>query len=121
MSDIKLTRGDDLTFDIYVTRGNPEVPVILTGAKIYFTIKKTTRDDDADALIEKNSTDNPTECRVLDDIAGIIRVHVPGSETDDLPVSYLPYDVQVKEADGNIVTPEKGFVEVERDSTITTS
>lgn len=123
--DIDVTSGDHLTFDVYNTRFNEitqtDEPVNLTGAKIWFTVKRTKRDADVDALILKDSVTNPTKVRVVGDpLDGIIRISLDPSDTDSLKGS-LPYDVQVKESDGTITTIIKGYLQVSEDITISTA
>lgn len=120
--DIKVVRGDSCTFDVYATRFNPttgnDEPISLAGAKMWFTCKLETRDTDTSALIRLNSADHPAQVRSISDPAGQIRVSLLPADTDGLPVSYLPYDVQLRESDGTVTTIVKGSIEVDRDRTI---
>jgi hypothetical protein len=115
--DLKMTRGDTLTFDVYATRA--EAAINLAGAKAWFYVKKETRDSDDDAVISYDTVADPLGIRVVDAALGLLRVTILPAESVNLPATYLPYDVQLRESDGTITTIAKGFIEVDRDSTIT--
>jgi hypothetical protein len=115
--DLKMTRGDTLIFDIYATRG--EAAINLTGAKAWFYVKRETRDTDAAAIISYDTTADPIGIRVVDAVLGLLRVTILPADSVNLPVTYLPYDVQLREGDGTVTTIAKGSIEVDRDATIT--
>lgn len=126
MTDFAIDRGETVTFDVPVVRWNPTTeqfdPVPLSGSKAWFTIKASTRDADTSALVSYNTVDDPANIIVVGNPDnGILRVSIPDTDTDGLPQSYLPYDVQLKEADGTVTTIVKGFIAVSRDVTISTT
>lgn len=125
MTDIRVVRGDDLVFDVYATRFNEatglDEPVPLTGGKAWFTIKHSTRDLDTDAILHFNSLDDPTKVMIVNPAEGQVRIDLTPADTIDLPRSYLPFDVQIKEADGTVTTIARGSVEVDRDVTVSST
>jgi hypothetical protein len=116
MPDIRLARGDTFVFDVYATRADEAVD--LTNAKAWFTMKRNRRDADSAALIQHDSSDASTQVRIIQPLLGIVRVKIVPADTSALAPSYYPYDVQVKEADNTVSTIERGFVELDRDTTI---
>lgn len=124
MTDIRMTSGDSITFDVFVTRKDAngvDQPVNLTGAKAWFYCKKQKRDADVDALISLDTSADPLQIRFLAPATdGIIRVTLNPADTDGLASDY-PYDIQVEESDGTVTTVESGFLQVARDITVTTA
>jgi len=125
MPDIRVTRGDTLVFDVYATRFNEttelDEPIPLAGAKAWFTVKRATRDPDNQAIISVNTADDPTKILIANPAGGQIRVDLDPADTLILPKSYLPYDVQILEADGTVTTVSRGSVEVDRDTTVSST
>lgn len=117
MPDLMVVQGETYVFDVHAVRD--EVPVDLTGAKVWFTMKKNRRDVDASALVQHDSSDSSQQVRIINAVSGVIRVKLVPTDTVNLAPSYYPYDVQVKEADGTVTKLERGFVELSRTSTKT--
>lgn len=116
MKDIIATKGDTIIFDVYVTRG--EDPVDLTGGKVWFTVKRNSRDLDEDSLIYLNSAVDPAQVRIIAPATnGQIRVELEPADTVDIKDTYLPYDVQIRESDGAISTIEYGTIELRKNVT----
>lgn len=57
-----------------------DAPVVLTSAKIYFTLKDTLADADVAALLQKNSTDNPSYFTIENATLGLYTVTIPAGE-----------------------------------------
>ncbi len=55
-------------------------PVVLTGAKLYVTIKDALTDLDAAALFQKNSTDNASYFSIDSATLGLYTVEIPAGE-----------------------------------------
>lgn len=55
-------------------------PVVLTGAKIYVTIKDALADADAAALFQKNSTDNTSYFTIGSATLGLYTVEIPAGD-----------------------------------------
>src|SRR5687768_10130580 len=118
MTDIQMIKGDTTIFDVIVER--EEEVVDLTGAKAWFTAKWTTDDEDADAAIELDSVDNPSNVEITP-VEGKIRITIPASLTAELPGRWLEYDVQIKESSNVITTVQRGKLELTKQVTIATS
>lgn len=123
MSDIIMVKGDTAVFDVPITRYNPTTdeyePVSLTGAKAWFTAKRNSYEaDDTNAVIAKNSTDDPANVAMS---SNVVRVIIDPEDTEDYPDRWLVYDLQIKEADGTVTTVEYGSIEFVRDRTKATT
>jgi hypothetical protein len=124
VTDIDIMRGDTTEFDVIVTRFNAtteqDEPVSLSGAKMWFTVKHNKRDADVDAVFKIDSVTDPIKIRALGNPAdGIIRISLLDTDTDSFPGgTTLVFDVQLKEAVGTVTTVEHGYVDVDRDVTI---
>lgn len=105
--NFKLIRGDDQPFSLKFKEGG--VVKNITGWTIFFTLKKNKDDSDDDAIIKKTvSPTNPTE--------GEAEFSITDEETDDLQGIYY-YDVQTKNASGDIKTVMIGTMSFEQDIT----
>jgi len=124
VSDIQMTKGDTKSWDVFVTRENPttglDEVVDLTGAKAWLTVKKTSKDDDASALFQKDSAADPTKV-VITALTGKVRVTIDPADTESYPYRWLNYDVQVKESTGVVTTVARGKLELLSESTISTT
>lgn len=91
--DIKLIRGDTSSIDFSMPG------VDFTGAYIFFTAKPALTDDPTDSTavieVEVSSFDDPTSGRAV--------IPLSSSDTDVTPGDYY-YDIQVKKADGSILS-----------------
>ena len=77
----------------------------ITGWTIFFTVKESFSDADADAKISKDITSH------YDAAGGISKISLTSSDTDVTPGNYI-YDIQVLKDDGSIVTILIGEVKV---------
>lgn len=104
--DLKIIRGDTSSIN-FTLEG-----VDLTGSTVFFTAKAVIDDDVTDAAaaiaVEVTSHTDPT--------AGITVIPLTASDTNVTPGEYF-YDIQVKKADGTIVSIPKRKLEVFEDVT----
>lgn len=78
--------------------------------KIYFTVKKNYRDDDAEAVIKKDITDH------FEAENGKTKITLSPEDTEVIPGTYF-YDIQAKRAVNDIITVLAGKVEIKSDVT----
>jgi len=83
----------------------------ITDWTVFFTVKKSYADADDDAEISKDVTEH------YDAEGGITKIALTPDDTDVTPGKYV-YDVQVKKADGSIVTIVIGQVEIKSRVTV---
>lgn len=108
MSDnaFELSRGDDATITISIS-GEDNLPINLTGYKIFFTAKKHLTDSDDDAVLIKEINGNSE---------GIVDVNFKADETTLLrPRSYW-WDVQL-EKDGVVTSTIRQLFKIIADVT----
>jgi len=73
----------------------------ITGAKVWFSVKKGLLDADLDALIlKKNGAagGDDTQARVVDGPGGIIEIYLKPSDTEDIDAGDYWYDVVLETA-----------------------
>ena len=106
-------RGDDWEKLLKFVDKNDQ-PINITGWTIFFTLKKRKTDEDASAVIKKTITsfNNPADGEVL--------LSISASELNELLGEYY-YDIQIKKADGRILTIISGIITFETDITRRTS
>lgn len=124
MTDIQSIKGDTQGFDVFVTKynevtGEDEI-VNLTGAKAWFTAKRTSEDLDSAAIIKLDSVANPSQV-VITGVTGKVRITLAPADTVNSPVKWLEYDVQIKEVDGTVTTVQKGKLELTKNITRSTT
>lgn len=110
MNKIMLSRGDHVQIEAVFTDENGDA-VDITGATVYFTVKKKSYYTDAQAEIQKTVTtfDDPT--------SGIAYIELSPTDTDIEAGLYM-FDIQIKESDGTITSTYTGRIHVRRDITI---
>lgn len=108
MADLRIYRGDTHTYNLTFVSGGAAYD--LTDCTIYFTVKDSENDPDADALISKDVTvhTNPT--------GGLSAIVLSSTDTNIAPGSYY-YDIQLKTASDLIFTVTKGLFIVSADIT----
>lgn len=84
------TDGDDIAYD-------------LTGWTIYFTVQESSHQDDTDAVISKTITEHDAPAE------GKTTVTLTSDDTKIDPGRYV-YDVQIKNASGDVRTIMSGFL-----------
>lgn len=110
MSDaLEIIRGDDTTISATITNQDDEA-VNLTGATVFFTVKRRKTDSDADALIAKEVTSHTTPA------SGQTDIELTNEDTDIRPGAYL-YDLQVKDNEDRIISINYGTLRVKTDIT----
>jgi len=90
MSDFnwQIARGDTDFLEIEVINEDTEAPVDITGAVIYFTVKKSSSESDLEALIYKEISGH------TDSINGKSRLDILSTDTD-LPIGRYLYDLVI--------------------------
>lgn len=108
--DIDIIRGDTVSIDFTIEG------VDLTDATVFFTAKPalTNDADDSSAVIAVEVTDH------IDPTGGVTAIPLSADDTDVTPGEYY-YDIQVKKADGTIVSIPARKLEVFADVTRRTS
>lgn len=101
MAKIKLTRGDSRTINVpYLSSSGTALD--LTGATVFFTVNATdSPTDDTAAVISKTITSisNPT--------LGIATISLTNADTQNITPGEYYYDVQVKDAAGNVTSSKR--------------
>lgn len=105
-----LHAGD--SYDMGFTVERAGVPLDLTAAKVYFTVKEDEIKTDADAKLQL-TTDDAAEIEITSPTAGRFTVKFvgTGSKSTANIVGEYPYDIQVKLAAGTIITVARGVIE----------
>jgi hypothetical protein len=115
MAEVNLTmrRGDTVKLNITVTRGGSAVD--LTGASIWFTVKNAVTDADP-GVFQKTVGSGIV---VTNAAAGQAQITIANADTSAIVGSRtLLYDIQVKEAGGDITTVANGTITVSPDVTL---
>jgi hypothetical protein len=111
MAGIKnFKRGDTKPITLTFTDKNNQ-PINLTGATLWFTVKKNPLDSDADAVIQKQITNH------IDPINGISSVIITPEDTENLDTMKYYYDFQLVDPSGNVTTVLEDTFKLERDIT----
>jgi hypothetical protein len=110
VNSVSVIRGSSKTFQLTVTDQDGNV-VNLTGATIYFTVKRNIKD--VEWVIQKKSTD-VTQINITQPIDGIAQIYLQPGDTVNLdPKDYI-FDVWVVLSSGQqypVVTPTTFEVE----------
>jgi hypothetical protein len=112
---LEIPRGDTRRFQVTVT-DEAGLPVNLSGATIYFTVRKkfASSADDTDAVFQKSVGAGIT---ITDAAAGVIALVIDPADSRSLPKIVLLYDLQVITAAGDTITPALGDVAINPDVT----
>jgi len=96
-NEITMYRGDDKTITLTFTDSDGNA-IDITDYTVYFTVKNSVSDSDANAKISKDVTShtNPT--------SGITQIALTPSDTSSLNPGAYEYDIQTKDGSGNINT-----------------
>lgn len=111
MTNLVMYRGNTQRFPLTI-EDEDGTPIPLTGAKVWFTGKKSITDLDADAVF-RLTTDVGGGITVLDADAGLVVATLQPSHTTSLPVGKLTqlfYDWKIKDAAGEIRTLRTGTI-----------
>lgn len=110
--------GDDYDHKFTVERP-PGSPLNLTGAKLWFTIKRDSKETDAQAQL-LYSTDDIAEIEITNAVGGEFTIHLQSSDTGSLEGTWC-YDIKAKLAAGNIIRLARGTIEFLKCITHTTT
>jgi hypothetical protein len=119
MSTLTAIRGDDEIYELTLRQADG-TPLNLVGASLWFTIKRSAEDSDAQAVTQKTIGSGIT---VMDAAAGRADVRIAAANMAALPSKriVLAWDCQVKDANGVISTVDRGELVVEPDVTRATT
>lgn len=98
---LNFIRGDSRLISIAVLQSDGKTPFDLTGCEVFFTVNanpNNTADNDTSAIIalKNSSITNPT--------LGVATIQISNANTQDIVVGTYFYDVQLKDANGNITS-----------------
>ena len=103
-------RGDTQIYKLILKDPNGN-PIDLTGAAIWFTMKRNPNDPDANAVVQKKVTNH------IDPTNGVTEVRLEASDTANIqPATYF-FDFQYVSASGEVRTLLAGKVKVLMDIT----
>jgi len=108
LSNLEIIRGDSEPFEITLA-DEDGAPIDLTGAIIYFTVKKRKSDSDANASISKVITDHTSPEN------GESLISLTAEDTNIEPGTYF-WDIQI-DRDGDIDSVKYGILKVFSDVT----
>lgn len=101
MAKIKLTRGDSRTINVpYLSSSGTALD--LTGATVFFTVNADQNPtDDSGAVVSKTITSFSSPS------LGIATISLTNADTQNITPGEYYYDVQVKDAAGNVTSSKK--------------
>lgn len=92
-------RGDTRVINISCLQSDGVTPLNLTGAKVYFTVNSSNNPtDDSGAAFQKTTTTHTAP------LLGQTSITVTNADTQTLTPGTYYYDVQIKDATGNITS-----------------
>lgn len=105
--EISVSAGRHHTATFTLTTSTPSAgtPMDLTGASVWFTVKRDIDDEDADAKVWKRNTvagGGDSEIDVTDETGGVLDVYIVPADTEDLDGAYW-YDLVVENSSGRII------------------
>jgi len=120
MSDLAITRGDDRIFDLHVATASGTA-ADLDGVSLWFTVKEDVYDPDSHAVFQKTIGSG---INVIDEPGGYVEIVIDRTDTVNLRARYLGvplvWDVQLKDAIGEVQTVDSGTLTIDPDITHTT-
>jgi len=118
--NLKMTHGDDETFDVVVTNEKTGAAMPITGCSFWFTAKSALTDADPGVFQLKSPSDGVA---IVDEPSGTLTVTVPRAATAGLPYeqTVLEYDFQMKDASANVKTVTRGTLTIDPDVTRVTT
>lgn len=125
MAKFTFKRGDTIKLTTQILGANG-APLDLTGAKVWWTMKRSFSDLDASAIAQVttvSSTPPGGGITVTNAAEGRIAIKCPAEATSELTAATheFVYDIQVKDAVGDIATAETGEIKIEPDVTRATT
>lgn len=115
----EIVRGDGRDYAIVVKDENKAI-VDITGAKIWYTVKSSYDDLDANAEFQLD-TDTVTEIEITDAVAGEAIIYIKNIHTVNLLIRSYFFDVQIKEVGRELRTLTIGTLSIKADVTLSTS
>lgn len=109
---IRLYICKNSTSNLYITVSKEDLTRIdLTGASVYFTIKRRINDSDAVAIYQKIS---PASLSILDPTMGLVKVVISATDSLVFPDWYYEYiyDMKIKDALNKTITTSCGTIGV---------
>jgi hypothetical protein len=124
MSDVRINMylRDDRTLALTVAYDTAGTPVNLDGAKIWFTVKTKTSDEDTAAVIQKKNTaagGSDTQIKIINAAGGSVEIYLVPADTDDVDPGIYVFDVQTTLSDGKTYTVLRGRIAFKEDVTKT--
>lgn len=108
-TNLEIRRGDTRIYTLTFSIDEEALP--LTDYTVYFTVKRYSWLTDENASIVKDITDH------FDAVGGISKITLEPTDTEDLDPGIYLYDIQIKKADGAVVTILNGEFEILYDIT----
>lgn len=103
-------RGDTRVININCVLSDGVTPMNLTGAKVYFTVNpSSTPTDDSGAAFQKTTTVHTAP------LLGTTSITITNADTQALAPGTYYYDVQVKDASGNITSLKQDVFTINAD------
>ena len=112
----EMFRGDGRNYEITIT-DEDDVVVDITGAKIWFTLKSSYDEADADAEFQLSSAD-ASEIALTDPVNGIAEIYISNDNTKDLLGQTYYFDVQLVELGEQPRTVIRGSMKIKPDVTL---
>ena len=105
LKTLSVTQGDDLSVEIQLLKEGLALPVF--GWEFWFTVKAKWSDPDSSALFQKTSAGGIV---VFDPLT--VYANINAADTKSAAPGKYFFDVQAKSPAGNIITLERGVLEI---------
>ncbi len=116
---LTITRGDTKRFDLTVTDELTGAAIDLTGATMWFTVKRSRSEPDSVKQFQKTTSDGITIASGSSGTATLIIAPADSASMD--PARLYVWDLQIKSSTGAIYTVDSGPLAVLGDVTRATS
>ena len=103
-TNLEIRGGDTKVYVLTFTLEGEVLPI--TDYEVFFTAKRYSWQTDEVAAISKDVTE------MFDPAGGIAKITLDPADTEDLDPGIYLYDIQVKKADGTIITILNGEFEI---------
>jgi hypothetical protein len=116
MSKISMIRGDSRNINVTFMQSDGVTPIDITGGEVWLTLNSSTDpSDDTSAALQKTVTSfsDPTN--------GSATISLAPSDTSGLAAGTYFYDVQLRDASGNILSSKQDKFVLSADVTRSTS
>jgi len=120
VNNYRMTRGDTFRLEASI-KNQFGANKNITGAKVWFTVKREVIDFDTMAVFRADSSDGSGDVVITDATTGRVSIRMPANKTLFFPDTnvVLVFDVQILDASGIVITVERGTITVEPDVTRT--